>query len=279
MKTPGWRNALLIFSILLTASYNAQAVPLNGEESFIFRLGYFLPSFDTNLRVNNDQLGRGDEVNLEKELGIDAEETTIRGSVMWRISERNKLTLDVFNLNRTGTKTINREIQIGDQIYPVGASLTSKFNFTIIPISWSYAFIKNPDWEVSAGAGLQWSVINLKIDGSVSTSPISTSREATADANAPLPLLGIDMKYYINPDWNVGANLGAFTYKVGAANMTMQGDILSAGASTEWWFSDYIGAGIAANWFFIGVTVDGSKWDGEFNYTYFGPQAFLSARF
>ncbi|WP_413575277.1 hypothetical protein ACLVWU_13305 [Bdellovibrio sp. HCB290] len=279
MQTHVWRNAFLLLSVLFTLLSTAQAVPINGEEQFIFKLGYFLPSFDTTLRVNNEQLGRGDEVSLENELGIDREETTIRGSVMWRISERNKLSLDIFNLNRSGTKTINRQIQIGDQIYPVGASLTSKFTFTIIPIAWSYAFIKNSDWEVSAGAGLQWSVINLKIDGSASLSPISTSREATADANAPLPLINADMKYYINPDWNVGANIGAFTYKVGAANMTMQGDILSAGASTEWWFTDYFGVGGAVNWFYIGVTVDGSKWDGEFNYTYFGPQAYLSARF
>ncbi|MEK2688016.1 hypothetical protein [Bdellovibrio sp. GT3] len=270
---------VLFLPLLFLYSSQSHALPSQGDEEFVFKLGYFLPSFDTTLRVNNERLGRGDEVNLERDLGIDVEETTIRGSVMWRMSERNKLTLDVFNFSRTGNKTIDRQIQIGDQIYPVGADLSSKFTFTIIPIAWSYAFIKTPDWEVSAGAGVQWSQINLKLNGSVSLSPISTSREATAAANAPLPLLGLDLKYMITPNWSVGTNVGAFAYKIAASGMDMQGNILSAAANTEWWFSTYVGVGAALNWFYIGVEVDGKKWNGEFNYEYLGPQAYLTARF
>lgn len=272
---------LLVFVALVFqfSFQTAHAEPEPGEEMFIFHLGYFLPSFDTKLRVDNNTLGRGDEVNLEKDLGLDVEETTIRADAMWRMSEHNRLTLGVFNFNRTGTRVIDRQIQIGDQIYPVGATVNTNFNFTVIPIAWSYAFIKNSTWEVAAGAGLQWSQINFKADGSASLSGISGSREATASANAPLPLLGIDAKYYIFENWSVGSNLGVFAYKIGASNMTMQGNIVNATISTDWWFTTYVGAGAALNWFYVGVDVQGSKWSGDFNYQYLGPQLFLSGRF
>ncbi|MBO9667440.1 MAG: hypothetical protein J7501_11595 [Bdellovibrio sp.] len=279
MAARAFKILLLFMALFLQTPLQAWADPSPSEEMFIFHLGYFLPSFDTKLRIDNSQLGRGDEVNLEKDLGLDVEETTIRGDVMWRMSEHNKLTLGVFHLNRNGTKVLNRQIQIGDQIYPVGATVNNNFNFTVVPISWSYAFIKKPTWEVSAGAGLQWSSINFRIDGSASLSGISNSREARASANAPLPLLGIDAKYYIFPSWSVGSNLGVFAYKVGAANMTMQGNIVNATVSTDWWFSTYVGAGFAVNWFYVGVDVSSGPWTGDFNYQYLGPQLYLSGRF
>ncbi len=279
MTTRSFKIVLFFVALAFQVPFQASADPTPGEEMFIFHLGYFLPSFDTKLRVDNSTLGRGDEVNLENDLGLDVEETTIRGDVMWRMSEHNRLTLGVFNFNRTGTKTLNRQIQIGDQIYPVGATLNTNFNFTVIPISWSYAFVKNSTWEVGAGAGLQWSQINFKVDGSASLSGISGSREATASANAPLPLLGFDAKYYIFPTWSVGTNLGVFAYKIAASNMTMQGNVVNATISTDWWFTTYIGAGAAVNWFYVGVDMQGSKWSGDFNYQYLGPQLYLAGRF
>lgn len=266
----------IVINFFSAASF---AEPITGEEKFIFHLGYFLPSFDTTLRVDNERLGRGDDVNLEKELGVDVEETVVRGEMLWRISERNRLSLEIFNFNRSGGKSIEKQIQIGDQIYPVGANLSSNFNFTIVPIAWSYSFLKNSDWEISAGAGLQWSEIRLRIEGDVSSSPITTSREAHASANAPLPLITLETQYHILENWVAGAEVGFFTYKMAAANMILQGNILDASIKTEWWFTPYVGVGVAMNWFYIGVTVDGAKWNGAFNYEYLGPQLYLSARF
>ena len=270
---------LVIFAFGCLNSSHAWAEPEPGEELFIFRLGYFFPAFDTKLRVNNDQLGKGDEVNAENDLGLDSYENIIRGDIVWRMSERNRLSLEYFQFKRTGDRSISRQIQIGDQIYPVGATLSTRFTFDVIPIMWSYSYVKTDQWEASVGAGLQWSKIHLKIDGSASLSGISGSREASADANAPLPLINADVKYYIFPVWSVGAGAAAFTYKLGASNMDLQGNVLSAVVDTDWWFSKYVGVGAAINWFYIGVDVEGAKWNGEFNYQYWGPQLYLSGRF
>ncbi|MNT55449.1 hypothetical protein D3C72_1926820 [compost metagenome] len=77
----------------------------------------------------------------------------------------------------------------------------------------------------------------------------------------------------------MGTNLGAFVYKIGASNMSFQGEILSAAINTDYWFSTYVGAGFAVNWFSINVDVDSPKWSGAFNYSYWGPQIYLSGRF
>lgn len=277
MKNKSVVKLVLLFSLVLSPTLG-HADPEPGEEMFIFHLGYFLPSFDTKLRVNNDA-GQGDDVNAEDDLGLDSQETIIRGDVTWRISPRNRLTLGYFNFGRTGTRTIDKEIEIGDEIYPVGATLDTDFNFTVIPISYYFSFYKSDELEFGAGLGLQWSVITLDIEGSASAGNLDGNREARADASAPLPLLGVDLKYYIFPTWSVGGNIGAFAYKVGAGNMTMQGNVYSAAINTDYWFSEYVGAGLAINAFAIDVDVAGAKWNGNFNYQYWGPQVFLSGRF
>ncbi|MNL56479.1 hypothetical protein D3C87_1799790 [compost metagenome] len=59
----------------------------------------------------------------------------------------------------------------------------------------------------------------------------------------------------------------------------MQGTVYSAAINTDYWFSQYVGAGLAINAFAIDVDVAGAKWNGNFNYQYWGPQIYLSGRF
>jgi hypothetical protein len=250
-----------------------------GEELFIFQLGYFLPSFDTNLRVDNANISRGDDVNLEKDLGYEHNETTILGSVTWRISERNRLSLGYFAFHRNGHRSLEKEISIGDEVYPIGAELDSSIHLTVIPISYSYSFLKTDTWEVAGTAGLQWSTITFDATGSTSLGGSGSDARVRADALAPLPLIGVDANYYVAPRWTIGGNVGVFTYKIGASNMAFQGTIINATVNTDWWFSNYVGAGAAINWFSFNVNVDSSKWDGKFNYQYLGPQIYLVGRF
>ncbi len=51
-----------------------------GEERFFLSGGVFLPSFDTNLSVDNNTLGAGLNVDLEDDLGLKKDETTFWSS-------------------------------------------------------------------------------------------------------------------------------------------------------------------------------------------------------
>lgn len=267
----------LLYNCCIPSVSQAQVPP--GEETFLFHLGYFLPSFDTKLSVNNDTLGAGDEVNVEDDLGIDANETIIRSDITWRMSPRNRLSLGYFAFNRTGEKVLNRQIQIGDEIYPVAATLNTSLKFTVVPIYYYFSFIKTADLEFAGGLGLQWSTIKFAVDGSLSLGGADPSREVAATADAPMPLLSLDLSYYTNPQWRLGGNLGVFAYKVGASNMNYQGNVATLALNTDYWFSTYVGAGLALNWFAFDVDVKSGRWNGTFNYQYWGPQIYLSAKF
>lgn len=280
MKVSRRTLPLLATLILCLQSHTAFAQgAFPGEETFLFQLGYFLPSFDTKLRVDETSGSRGDEVNLEDDLGLTPETDTIWGSATWRISPHNRVSVGYYGFRRGEDHVLNEEVTIGDETYPVGATLSTSLNFTVIPITYSYSFIKDDVWEFAGTLGLQWSTITFDANGSATVGGTGADANARADAVAPMPLVGLDLTYYIFPEWSVGAAVSAFTYKLGAANMDFQGNIASVNVNTDWWFSTYVGAGLAVNWFSFNVDVEGSKWKGLFNYQYLGPQIYLTARF
>lgn len=277
------RGALFLAMTLLIGLSSpaafAQSGPLPLEERFLFQLGYFFPAFDTKLRIENAAGDRGTEINLENDLGFEKNETTILGGVTWRMSPRNRLSLGYFRFHRAADRVIDREITVGDEVYPVGAEVHSTFDFTVVPIAYSFSFIKTDDLEFSGTLGLQWSGIEFKANGSASSGGADVNTEEQSEAQAPLPLIGMGLTYYFTPKWSVGGNLGAFVYKVAASNMNFQGTILNATVNGDWWFSDYFGAGVAVNWFGFDIDVEAKRLHGNLTYQYLGPQIYLTGRF
>ena len=271
--------AIACLTAMTSPAASAQSGPLSGEERFLFQLGYFFPSFDTKLRIENSAGDRGGEINLENDLGFEHNESTILGGVTWRITPRNRLSLGYFRFHRSADRVVDREITVGDEVYPIGAEVHSTFDFTVVPIVYSFSFIKTSELEFSGSFGLQWSGIEFKANGSASSGGTDIDAEEQSEAQAPLPLLGVGLTYYFTPQWSVGGNLGAFVYKVGVSNMNFQGTILNATVNGDWWFSDYFGAGVAVNWFGFDIDVEAKRWNGNLNYQYLGPQIYLTGRF
>ncbi len=271
--------AMSIFVGFAPTSALAEGGPAPGEEIVSLQLGYFFPAFDTKMRVADEGGGRGTDVNLENDLGFDRNETTVLAGASWRISPRNRVSLGYFRFHRSADKVMQREITVGDETYPVGAELHSTFDAAVIPIAYSYSFIKDDDLEFTGSVGLQWSGISFKANGSASLGAKDVDAEVQSEAQAPLPLIGLGLTYYFTPKWSVGGNFGTFVYKVAAGNMNFQGFIMSATVNGDWWLSDYVGVGAAVNWFGVSIDVEAPRWNGSLNYQYLGPQIYLTGRF
>ena len=55
-----------------------------GEETLSFGIGVFLQAFDTNLRVDNRNVGAGANVDLENDLGLTEDESVFWTNLTWR---------------------------------------------------------------------------------------------------------------------------------------------------------------------------------------------------
>ena len=246
-----------------------------GEERFHFVGGLFLSTLGTSVRVDNANIGIGAEIDLENDLGFDSTQTTFYGSGYWRFFPRHRVGMSYFRFKDNTSATAQRNLQIGDEIYPVGASLFSEFKFEIFPIHYSYSFIKREKMEFAGTVGLHWYRIHFMVGGSASLGNQDIDAEVTAKANAPMPLLGLAFKYNFTPRWTAGIHVEAFGLDIG----DFSGNLVNLSARTEYWFFNHFGAGLALNYFRLDVEVESDDWRGELEYKYWGPQIYITARF
>lgn len=174
-----------------------------GEETLIFTGGVFLPSFDTSARVDTS-LGLGTEIDLEDDLDLSSSETTFWGDVSWRFARKHRLSIAYFDFTRDASAVANKELTIGDETFPVGASLSTELKFQIVPIAYTYSFMNEENYEFGASLGVHWYTLELSVSGSASVGNQAAGLSASADGDAPMPLLGLFFDYHFTPRWSVG---------------------------------------------------------------------------
>jgi hypothetical protein len=184
----------VLFAVLIAAASfgaAAQQVVRPGEEKVTVVLGAFLPAFKTNVQVDNDQVGRGDNVDLANDLGVRQDSSGGLFGAEWRFAPRHRIGLTYSRFTLTGERVIDRSLQIGDEVFPVGATVSSRLRLQIIPIAYSYSVVKREHDELAVTAGLHWSRLAFSVQGSASLATQDASNDANAKANVPLPLLGL----------------------------------------------------------------------------------------
>ena len=107
----------------------------------------------------------GDDVGLGSDLGVDEDETGFWVGFEWRMAEKHRLGVTYSSFTLTGERVIDEEITIGDEIYPVDATVTTEHKIELIPIIYSYSFVNNESNEFAVTAGVHLDGDHLVADG------------------------------------------------------------------------------------------------------------------
>lgn len=268
-------------ALVAAASFHAAAegVVRPGQEKWTFMLGAFLPAFETKMQVDNDQLGTGDNVDLENDLGVDQDESGGWFGVEWRFAPRHRLGFTYSRFTLDGQRTAARDLQIGDEIFPAGATVSSRLRLEIIPITYSYSFLKSERHELAVTAGLHWSRLEFSVQGSASLGVQDISRDTASDADVPLPLFGLRYDHHFSDRWSAGVSAAVFALEFGEDTWSFEGSLWSVRLHAEYRFARNFGIGVALDGFDIDVDLGTNRWNGGFDYGYWGPQIYLTARF
>jgi len=272
---------VLLLLLLLPQVSQAEEWISQGEEKFELGIGVFLPSFSSSVRVDNTDLDLGTNLDLENDLGLDSQKSTFWASGMWRFSENHRVALVYFNFSRDSVATAQTDIQIGEEVFPAGATLTTSFDFESIPIVYSYSFIKSRKHELAGSFGIHIDSLKLRVKGDAFVGGGGTvDGEVNAKAQFPLPLFGLNYEHHVNKRWTNGIHAEVFSLDLEDGNeFGFSGTIFNVRASTEYWFYNKIGVGFAVNWFSMDVDVKDSGWRGSIDYEYLGPQVYANMRF
>jgi hypothetical protein len=236
-------------------------------QPFYVSLGTFFVNSDTKVRLDGEA-GTGDLVDLEKTFG-DKDETRFRIDAWWRFAEKHKLRAFWFDAKATTARTISEEIHWGDEVFPIGADVAFDRQFSIYELAYEYVFLRRPSLELAGSAGLHYT----KFKTALSAETVNESDSANVDA--PLPVFGL------RGIWNPGGNF----WIDGSAQLfslsidEYDGHLTDYRLAVLWQPKKWLGIGLGYNAFTIDVDVDKESFRGSMEWTYEGPQAFLSASF
>ena len=257
----------------------AQADSLSpGDERFKFVAGWFLPAFDTDVRFDDTDT-EGDNVSLGDDLGLDQDQSGALVGFEWRIADKHRLAASWSQFTQNATRTIDREITIGDEVYPIDAEIRTKWSIDLIPITYSYSFIKNDSNELAATFGIHWDKISLSLIGDSSLSDDDLDASTSHSADLPLPLIGIRYDHHFSDNWSAGLGASYFSIEFGEDTLEASGSLYNLRAYTEYRFRGRYGAGLALDAFGLKVEADKPRLTGEYKYDYWGPQLYLIAKF
>jgi len=251
---------LLISAIPVSAqdmSKKALKDSLNfGHEIFSFSGGMFLTTLNSNISVGNSQLGLGININVEDALGLNTQMFVVRGKADYIFGKRmHSMTgISAFNFYRRASKVLETQIEIGDHIFPIGTSVSSNFNTTVIKGNYDYLFFSDERVRLGASVGLYIMSTRFEI------SALNSFAEA-GNLVAPLPVIGTKSTFWITPKWIINQSIDVMYLKVS----NYKGNIIDVNISVEYLPFKNFGVGLGYNAFKFNLEArEESKIAGEF---------------
>lgn len=174
--------------------------------------GAFFPVNNTQIQVGTNNGNHGTEIDLENDLGFSKSSSSFMGTFDWRISRRSRLGFEFFALDRSSTKTLEKQIDFGEHTYNINTRVTAMFDVQIARIAYGYAFLSKPKFEAGLliGAHVLFADLGLRVDANQASLEYRDSFNFTA----PLPDIGVWGEFVLAKRWGLYVNANYLAVKI-----------------------------------------------------------------
>ena len=266
------RAAMTLLGIFVSSSAVSQqaswTINPGLQDALTLEVSAYAPKVDTTARFDSATFGAGTTVNFEEDLGLD--DRKIQAAVLGRLrlGDRWRIEGEYFSLDRSGTRAINRTINWGGNIYPVGIVVNSEFDSDIYRLSAGYSFIKNPQAEFGIALGLHVTDFTASLAG-------ANVAKRTGDALAPLPTIGFYGAYAITPRWLLSGRVDFFSLNYN----DYDGSLINLVGAVDYRFTRNFGIGVGYRYVDYDLEVTKSSFTGSVQYQFSGPVLYLIGSF
>jgi len=227
--------------------------PLPWERGSV-KFGGFVAAFNSDLGfgLNN---AAGVVFNAEDVFGLDSSLTVFRVDALFRPGKslRHQLDFTYAAYHRSGDATLDEEIKINGNTYPVGARVESVFNFDIIRGTYSYALLQDDRMRIALGLGAYAVPLRYSLD--ITTS--SKSSVDGADTTLPLPAVALRGEFQLIPKLFLNAGVDAMYLKIS----DFKGSLLDVNLGLEYRPWKHFGLGLGYNSMSVNVEAESNNSD------------------
>jgi hypothetical protein len=245
---------------------------------FGIKVGGFLPSVSTGARFSSPNFP-GTDINLENKLGLSKQTQDLDIEGTWRFANRQLLTLDFFEFNRSGSRSITDTIKF-DSINFTG-SLHANAGLQYYGITYRYYIWRESRWEIGAGLGIDALKLSAGLAFRVAASGggggFADSAAKSGGFTAPAPMIGLYGDWEFVPRFFLRGQL-QYLYINNVA--TYGGHVSDDKLAVEWFPLHNYGLGAMYHYIDLSITKT-FKTSAELNLNYAiqGPAFYLTAAF
>ena len=184
-------------------------------DQFAIRVGGFATRFDTEIRRDDPDGGRGTDIDFDKELGLEDRQVIEFIGADWRPWKRHEFGLNFFREEYRGTRRLNRDIVFGEETFALDSTVRSELALQAFEFHYTYWPIARETWALGFRVGymdfrLHTAIeLLLGIDGEAP----SMVAETEVTEYIPAPSFGVDLRAMATPRWRVSAHVGWFEAK------------------------------------------------------------------
>ena len=118
------------------------------------RAGAFIGSVSTEGHVDDPNSATpGTQISLEQDLGLTPDVHQGRVEFIFRLRERNRVRVDMWEINRSATATPSSDIVYGNIVLTPADQVQSSFDWRQIDVTWTYSLLRGQRYELGAGIG------------------------------------------------------------------------------------------------------------------------------
>ena len=258
---------LVVFAMLVSAPAFAERPPYRFE----FNLGAFVPTMDTQIRLDSADGTAGVEVDFEDNLNLDNSKVVPLGQADFWFAKKHGLTFLFFDLSRQSDGPSDITFRLGDTEFPAELPLSVRFDTKVLALTYSYKFFNNERRSFGFNIGFNVNEISLE----VASLEDAVSLEESAEATAPLPTIGVNGHVMLSKKWRFYGTLGVF-----ALSYDQYEGVLTSlsGGFLHQTFKN-VGFGVGYYGFNIGVDSENEDLLGRVRYGYNGVVGYLNLRF
>jgi hypothetical protein len=250
------------------------------KETVVLDAGLFVLGTTTKANLNGNGV-RNPQVDFNHTFGTGYDNSRFRLDALWRITPRQHVEFMYFTNGVSRTQTLDKQINWGNDQFDVGASVTGKTRLSVYAVSYEYAFVRKPTFELAASAGIHFTKATLDISGvgtvtgSAGQNGSAMFESKSASVPAPLPVIGLRTSWAFANNWMLDAHLQL----LGFSYDQFDGYWSDARLGVTYLFNRHFGIGAGYDAFIAHLNVSSSNFEGRLNTGYRGGLIYVTGAF
>lgn len=264
------RTSLIVLSVALAFTWSPAAVAQSADsEKFSVSLGVFITDRDTETRLDGTVPGDGTDVDVENDLGFDASDSVFRIDGYYRFTEKHRLDFSWFDLSRTASKQIQKDIEWDGEFYPIDTVIDASLDLNIYKLAYTWSFMRREKGYLGASVGL------YVADTGHSISATSIGQSSNQGVTAPLPVIGLRGQYDFAEKWSLRGSAEIFAFDSG----DFSGSLYDLYASIDYQAFQNVAIGVGINSVRFDLDVTKTNFNGKLDWRYDGGLLFFKLNF